>query len=89
MNKIGMQFDGEDGLRNRILSLSDTMELEEIAAVAGVSIHKVQEVLGDQRGTFILICQKTGRHWKRQTERGCYMLAQVLGLTDYTFGRQK
>lgn len=88
MNKIGPQFSGQDGLENRIRSLAETHEVEEIASIAGVSIHKVTEVLGNMRGSWLLIDSKTGRHWKRNTERGCYLMAQMLGLVDYTFGRE-
>lgn len=88
MKKINVQFDSADGMANRIRSLAQTHEIEEIASIAGVSIHQVTEVLGNIRGSWVLICTKTGRHWTRQTERGCYLMAQIMGLTDYTFGRE-
>ena len=73
----------------RVKTLIETMEPEEIAEKLGISVGAVFQVLNRSgvRQRWLLVCDKTGRFWPCWSERACYLRAQILGLTDYRFGR--
>lgn len=57
---------------------------EQIAAKFGLDVEGVLSIAGVKGGgAWVLRDNRTGRTWHKYTERGCYLMAQLLGLTDY------
>lgn len=73
----------------RVLEMLGTMEPDEIAAHMEVPLEDVTAIIARSKASqrWVLECQKTGRHWPCWSERACYLRAQIMGLTDYNFGR--
>lgn len=82
-----MRFDNEGGDVRRVQSLADQHEPREIAAMTGLTLDRVESILGQMHGKWVVQCGKTGRWWQRRTERGCYLQAQIAGLVDYEIWR--
>lgn len=74
----------------RIAKMAEHMTVAQIAKRLNISETDVEDYLDQAgrkgQGKWLLECTKTGRHWRCHSERGCYLKAQMLGLTDYTFG---
>lgn len=77
----------EDVSRSRILTLLDDHDAPEVAQILGLNLKDVLAVARSAPKPWLLRCNKTDREWRHRTERLCYRWAQILGLTDYDFGR--
>ena len=75
----------------RVAAMTQHMTVEQISERFNVQIGDLEDMLAEAglrgSGKWVLEDQKTGRHWRCFTEKGCYLKAQMLGLTDYNFGR--
>lgn len=75
----------------RVAAMSQHMTIEQISERFGIQLGDIEDMLAEAglrgNGKWVLECQKTGRNWRCFSERGCYLKAQMLGLTDYNFGR--
>lgn len=65
------------------------MDPEDIAAKLDIDVSLVKPHMPRRAKGWILRDNKTGDEWSCHTERRAYSLAQLKGLTDYTWGRAR
>lgn len=76
---------GDKTARARLL-LRDH-EPKEVARILDMPKADIYRIAAHVPMSWVLLDYRTGRRWRKRTERSCYLHAQILGLTDYTFGR--
>jgi len=72
---------------DQIRNMAQTMDIDEIADNVGLPATEIAQIVGNRSAKWLLSDLKTGRWWHCYSERACYRKAQMIGLTDYDFGR--
>jgi len=81
----------QHGLDRRVKDLARDydMDAEDIAAKLDIDVAIIKPLMPRRAKGWILRDNKTGREWTHHSERRAYTAAQILGLTDYIWGRAR
>lgn len=87
VHRRGIQTENPGAMERRIRDLAEHYEPQDIAEMTGAPIGQVLMLIGQRKGKWELVNNKTGKAIQKATERGCYLAAQIMGLTDYDIRR--
>lgn len=87
VNRRGIQTENPGAMERRIRDLAEHYEPQDIAEMTGAPIGQVRAILGQRRERWEVVNNRTGKVYQKATERGCYLVAQILGLVDYDIRR--